>query len=176
MIPLPAPPADPLHVLPPASLLALMALVGLALIAFLLLAWWLLRRRRHRSIAEPPPVPPTPVSEPVPAASIDTAIEAIERQFLRSKAFRDGCHALAAAVKRHLERATGLGVEEMTGSEIEQAFAKGVRVGGPRLGARIGGPVLGRFMTGLSTRRYGRKEPRRRHFVAACEEARELLS
>ncbi len=175
MNPLPAPLADPLHVLPPASLPALLALAALALLALLLMIWRHLRRRRPEAV--PPQVPPPqPVAEAVPAASIGDAIAAIERKYVRSKAFRDGCHALATAVKRHLEKVTGLGVEEMTGAEIKRAFAEGVRVGGPRHGARVGGPKLGRFMTALSARRYGREEPRRRHFVAACEEARELLS
>ncbi len=176
MNPLPAPPADPLHVLPPASLPALLALAGLvlALLGVILVKLWL--ARRSRAAATKPPAPPPTVPEALPAASIGDAIAAIERKYGRSKAFRDGCHALAAAVKRHLERVTGLGVEEMTGAEIEEAFAEGVRVGGPRHGKRIGGPKLGRFMTGLSARRYGREEPRRRHFVKACEEAKELLS
>ena len=133
---------------------------------------------------DPAPAPPEAgrrgaARPPAPgpgAVTIDDAIAAIERRFLRSKAFRDGCHALAAAVKRHLDQLTGLGVEEMTSAEIQEAFAEGVRVGGPRHGKRVGGPKLGRFMTGLSARRYGRDEPRRRHFVKACEEARELLS
>ena len=175
MNPLPAPLADPLHVLPPATPQALVAVVGLALLALALMIWWLRRRRRPRPAATAPS-PPPPLPEAIPSASIGDAIAAIERKYVRSKAFRDGCHALAAAVKRHLEQVTGLGVEEMTGAEIQEAFAEGVRVGGPRHGARVGGPQLGRFMTQLSARRYGREEPRRRDFVKACEKARELLS
>lgn len=175
MNPLPAPPADPLHVLPPVSLTTLLAMAApaLLLLATILFRLWL--ARRQRTAAAPKPSSPPPVPEAVPATSIGEAIATIEAQFTRSKAFRDGCHALAAAVKRHLAQVTGLGVEEMTGAEIAEAFAEGVRVGGPRHGRRVGGPKLGRFMTGLSARRYGREEPRRRHFVAACEEARELL-
>ena len=175
MKPLPVPPADPLHVLPPASLTALLAAAAavVLLLAFLFLRW--LARRSPAEAAAGAAAPP-PVPEAAPEVLISDAIAAIERRYERSKAFRDGCHALAAAVKRHLEKVTGLGVEEMTGAEIERAFAEGVRVGGARHGKRVGGPKLGRFMTALSTRRYGREEPRRRHFVKACDEARELLS
>ena len=159
MNPLPAPIADPLHVLPPASLLALMALAGLVL---LLLALLVLRRLGRRSRpAAATPIPPPPVPADVPTAGIGDRIAAIERKFTRSKRFRDGCHALAAAVKQHLAQATGLGVEEMTSAEIAE---------------RLGDARVGRFMTGLSRRRYGRREPRRRDFGAACHEARELLA
>ena len=64
-------------------------------------------------------------------------------------------------VKQHLAQVTGLGVEEMTSAEIAE---------------RLGNARIGRYMTGLSRRRYGRREPRRRDFGAACNEARELLT
>jgi hypothetical protein len=104
---------------------------------------------------------PRPAAAPPPASSIVTAIQALEDKYLQSKAFRQGCHALAAAVKAHLGLSNGLDAERMTSSEIAAAV-KDDRVG--------------RFMTALAQRRYGREEPRRRHFVAACAEAREVLA
>ncbi len=173
MNPLPAPAAPPLYILPPASLLALAVLAGLILFALLLaLAWKLWRRQRSK----PPSTPPLPTPagrQRVKTGSLGSAIESLEQRTLRTKAFRDGCHALAVLIKKHLEQVTGLGVEEMTSVEIEKTFVGGVA---SHDGARIGGAMLGAFMTGLSARRYGREEPRRRHFVAACEEARRLLT
>ncbi len=159
--PLPAPPADPLHILPSWSLLLLLAGVGLLLLA---LAWLVLRYLRRRRppapAAAPPPVPP-PAAEAPEDRSIAARIRALERRFLESKAYREGCHALAGAAKAHLGLNTDLDAERMTSSEIAAA-AKDDRVG--------------RFMTSLATRRFGREEPRRRHFVAACKEAREVLA
>ena len=161
MSPLPAPIADPLQVLPHAGLLALMALSGLVLLLLALLVLRHLLRRRPRPAEAPPPVPQPPPAVPLSAAPIGDRIAAIERKFTRSKAFRDGCHALAAAVKQHLAQVSGLGAEEMTSAEIAEHLDD----------ARIG-----RFMTGLSRRRYGRRKPRKRDFGAACHEARELLT
>ncbi len=156
---LPAPPADPLHILPYWSVLLLLA----AALCFLLFLAWLLikflrRRRPPTPTPAPPPVPRAPV--PSPSIGIATRIEAIERKFLESKAFREGCHALAGVTKAHLGKRTGKPVERMTSSEIASA---------------IEDPSVGGFMTRLSQRRYGRDEPRRKHFVKACAEAREVL-
>ncbi len=157
---LPAPPADPLHILPYWSVLLLLAAALLFLLALVWLAYRLLRRRRPESPAQAPPsVPRAPV--PAPAAGITSRIEAIERKFLETKAFREGCHVLAAAAKAHLARHTGKPVEHMTSPEISIMIED----------ARVGG-----FMTRLSRRRYGRDEPRRKHFVTACAEAREVLT
>ena len=158
MNPLPAPPADPLHILPPWSFLAavLAALLLLGLLALFLVRRWL----RRREAAEPgaPPVPkPPPAAGPV---KIGAEIERLRQEFLRSKDFREGCHALAALAKAHLARRTGLGVEEMTSSEIAGA---------------VKAPRVGELMTRLARRRYGRKEPERKHFVEACDGAREVL-
>ncbi len=158
---LPAPPADPLHILPPEILLMLLAGVALLLLA---LAWLVLRRfLRRRQQAAPPAPPPVMQPPPVatPATSIGTRIEAIERKFLKTKECRDGCHALATAAKGHLGRSTGLDAERMTSPEIMLAV-KDVGVG--------------LFMTNLSWLRYGRREPRRKHFVEACAKAREVLA
>ncbi len=157
---LPAPPADPLHILPYWSVLLLLAA---ALLFLLLLAWLLvryLRRRRPPAPASaPPPVPRAPV--PAPSIGVATRIEALERKFLETKAFREGCHALAGVAKAHLGKRTGKPVERMTSPEIA---------------IQIEDPRVGRFMTALSRRRYGRDEPRRRHFVKACAQAREVLA
>ncbi len=158
--PLPAAPADPLHILPPESLWLLLAAAGML---FLALAW-LVARRLFRRVPKPAPASP-PVPAPVPTVPAESGItgliNALEREFLDSKAFRDGCHALAALVKSRLARSTGLAVEHMTSPEIARAIEE---------------PEVGRFMIALSRRRYGRDEPRRRHFAQACGEARELLA
>lgn len=163
--PLPADLAEPLHILPPWSLLALLAAVLTMLLALALLLWR--RRAVRQDAAAPPPVPPAPAPEAASPVTLAGAIEALQRRYLKTKAFRDGCHALAQLIKTHLAGVTGLKVEEMTSAEIERAWLDDARPGGAR---------LGRFMTGLALQRYGRAEPRRRHFVAACEEARELLA
>ena len=166
MTPLPAPPADPLHILQPTTLLALAA-VAAGLLAMLLLLW--LRhhlRRRARRAAPPPPTPATAPPARQPAAGIATRIRDLEEKILASKAFREGCHRLAMLIKTHLGQRTGIDVERMTSSEIERRFDDDGEID-----SRIG-----EFMTGLSRRRYGRAEPGRRDFVAACEEARLLLA
>ncbi len=156
---LPAPPADPLHILPYWSVLLLLAA---ALFFALFAAWLLFRYLRRRRPPVPAPAPP-PVSQapvPEPAIGVATRIEAIERKFLETKAFREGCHALAAVARAHLGKRTGKPVERMTSPEIA-SLIEDKRVGG--------------FMTRLSRRRYGRDEPRRKHFVEACAEARKVL-
>lgn len=156
---LPAPPADPLHILPYWSLMLLMAaaLLFLLFLAGLLLQY--LSRRRSSAPASPqPPVPRAPVPEP--SISVGTRIKALEREFLKSKAYREGCHALAGVAKSHLGKRTGKPIERMTSPEIA-ILVDDERVGG--------------FMTRLSRRRYGREEPRRKHFVEACAKAREVL-
>ena len=158
--PLPAPPADPLHILPAWTWLLLLAGGGLLLLALAWLVFQTLRRRQPAPAVEPPSVP-RPVATAVPAGSIAARIRALERKFLESKAFREGCHALATAVKAHLGLETGLPAERMNSSEIAAA---------------VEDDRVGRFMISLAQRRFGREEPRRRHFVAACEEAREMLA
>ena len=155
--PLPAPPAAELHILPPASLLLLLVVLALLLLfmAGLVLRGLFRRRPAPAAAAAPRPVPAAA------AISIGARIRAIERKFLESKAFREGCHALAALAKVYLGQRTGEPVERMTSLEIAIA---------------IEDERIGRFMTALSRRRYGREEPRRRHFIAACAEARELLA
>ncbi len=158
---LPEPPADPLHILPPEILLMLLAGVALLLLA---LAWLVLRRflrRKPPATATPPPPVRKPEETGTPEAGFTVRIEAIERKYLKTKEFRDGCHVLAAAVKTHLGQSTGLDAERMTSPEIARAV-KDQRVG--------------RLMTDLSWRRYGRGEPRRKHFVEACARAREVLA
>lgn len=158
--PLPAPPADPLHIMPRTLFLVLLAGIALLVLAlaFLLLRYLALRRPRT-------PEAPSPLQQlaptPTPTAGIGSRIRAIEDEFLKTKHFREGCHTLARVVKAHLGRKTGHPIERMTSPEIA-ILVEDQRVGG--------------FMTGLSLRRYGREEPRRRHFVKACAEARELLA
>lgn len=156
---LPAPPADPLHILPYWSVLLLLiaALLFLLLLAGLVLQY-LSRRRGSAPASPPPPVPRAPVPEP--SISVATRIEVLERKFLESKAYREGCHALAGVAKTHLGKRTGKPIERMTSPEIA------IMVKDERVGA---------FMTRLSRRRYGRDEPRRKHFVEACAKAREVL-
>ncbi len=157
--PLPAPAADPLHIMPRAIFILLLA--GLILL-LLVLAWLILRRffrRRPRPVAPPPP-PPRLAPTPTPASDVGSRIQAIEREFLESKQFREGCHTLARVAKAHLGRSTGKPVERMTSPEIAIV---------------IEDERVGRFMNSLSRRRYGREEPRRKHFVEACAEAREML-
>ncbi len=173
MSPLPAPPADLLHILPSAKQMGWLTLAALALGLLALAVLQRLLRGRSREVAASPPPVPARATAPAPAVGIGPRIKALEEQFLLSKAYREGCHALASLVKTDLEQRTGMAVEEMTSSEIERAFAESVPVG---RGALVGGPRLGRFMTGLAGRRYGRNDPRRRHFVEACDQARELLA
>ncbi len=157
---LPEPPADPLHILPPASLPVLLAALAVLL---LVLAWMMLRRfsRRKPAAATTPPPVPEPAATGTPETGFTARIEAIERKYLKTKEFRDGCHALATAVKTHVGRSTGLDAERLTSPEIARA---------------VEDQRVGRFMIDLSWRRYGRNEPRRKHFVEACARAREVLA
>ncbi len=158
--PLPSPPADPLHIMPRALFILLLAGIALLLLGLLFLLLRYFALRRPQSVEEAPP-PPRLVPTPTPASSIGSRIRALEDEFLKTKQFREGCHILARLVKAHLGRSTGHPIERMTSPEIA------IMVEDQRVGS---------FMTDLSRRRYGREEPRRRHFVKACAEARELLA
>ncbi|MEM7586636.1 MAG: hypothetical protein AAF560_24820 [Acidobacteriota bacterium] len=171
MTELPTSSAPPLYILPPTGLMMLAALTLAFLLALLLALLWRLWKRRQRRRPAPAPAQKQAAAPPAPAASLSSAITELQKRTLRSKTFRDGCHALAVLVKKHLEQITGLGVEEMTSRELQKTFAGGVRGDG-----RIDGERLGKFMTDLSARRYGREEPRTRDFVVACDAARSLLT
>ncbi len=157
--PLPSPPADPLHIMPRALFILLLAGIALLVLALLFLLLRYFALRRPRPVEEPPP--PQLAPTPTPATGIGSRIRALEDEFLKTKQFREGCHILARVVKAHLGRSSGHPIERMTSPEIA------IMVEDQRVGS---------FMTDLSRRRYGREEPRRRHFVKACAEARELLA
>ena len=163
--PLPEPAMDVLHILPSTSQMGwwLILAMLLALPVLVLILRMLAHRSRPATTAPEPEPAPTPVARP--AVGVVGRIAALEEKILRSKAFRDGCHALAGLIKSDLEQRSGLAVEKMTSSEIEHAFRD----------SKVTDPQIGGFMTRLSRRRYGRDAPRRRHFVEACDKARELL-
>lgn len=134
---LPAEPHGFLHILPG----WLPLLLGLALILLLLAtALWLFAYwySRHRKKAKPP------ASFPAATTDIGREIANLRRRIQRSEDYREGCHLLSALLKQHLERKTGLEIEEMTAREIAQ-FTEGLPA---------------RFFVELSGLQFGRAEPK----------------
>lgn len=160
IVPLPEPLSEPLPMFtwgPP--------VVWWQLALAALLAWavwrWLIKPR--------PVLPQVPVSGPaLPAASVAevprsdfvTKLFEIERLFLESKDYREGCHALAALVRTYLEKQVNEEVEALTASEISTAFKD---------------PRIGRFATELRDAQYGRESPTRDLFRRLCREAKSLF-
>jgi hypothetical protein len=113
--PLPSPLAEPLHILPPWLLLAVVLAFLLALL-LPFLWWWRRRRRRLQQ-----PVPPARSGAPLPDAVGDwfaPRVDQIVSSHCQERSYREGCHDLSAAVKLRLEQLSRLEIEEMTVTEI----------------------------------------------------------
>jgi hypothetical protein len=151
---------EPLSILPP--WLVVMVLLAIPLLLLLLMAlvfWWVWRRMQKLSDAELRQRGNVP-KRPRPRG-LGERIEAIRRHHLELHLYRDGCHALSGALKSHLERRTGVEVEELTVAELEP---------------RLADSRQGQYFIDLRSCQYGRRQPGRRDFESLCDRARSLFS
>ena len=144
---LPAPLAEPLHLLQPSPWPDRLAILLVVLLAALV-GRWLLRRRRPapRPVEAAPAVTSAPIAEP-------RTVEAIRQRFDVRGRYRSGCHALAAAVRRHLGD-RGHPSTTWTARDIVR---------------RVDDPALGQLAQRLANARFGRREPARREFHSLCD-------
>ncbi len=158
MKPLPHPPLGSLHIFPPGMMLA--ALLMFLLCLALLLAWWLWRRRRRLRSA---PTPPKGIGAKGTGGGSAFAqlVKTIRDEHLNRKTYREGCHALSAATKTHLERSSGNDAEEMTVDEIA---------------SWVNEPDLTAFFTRLRRHQFGKRPPNRDDFKKMCREAPRVVS
>ena len=142
---LPAPAADPLHILPPFMPL-LLGLAGAALLVSV--GIWLLMYYFSTRQAMTPRVR----QHSRTADNVAAQIRAIQKRTNGTGEFREGCHELSFLLKSHFEQSTGLQVEEMTPGEIARTLK---------------GPLVG-FFGELSRLQFGRPEPEKTDFDRAC--------
>lgn len=142
---LPAPVADPLHILPP----FLPLILGLSLVALLVsIGVWLLAyyyATKKQQVTGAP-------RRREPVADAAGGIRQIRQVYGKNGEFREGCHALSRLLKEHFESKTGLPVEEMTAFEIA---------------ASLRGPPVD-FFRELSALQFARSEPGKGDFERAC--------
>lgn len=127
MNPLPQPPAGSLHLLPPwllPLLLFLLLLALLLLVLAILFALWRRRKRRQQRLRERLGEHVQPPSDSDTGDWFTPQVEEIVQSHTRQGSFRDGCHALATAVKRRLEELSGIEMEEKTVTEIKSCLAE----------------------------------------------------
>lgn len=164
-LPLPAPPAGPLHYPSPPSCawLAVWLLLIAALAAWLARLLW---RRWRRHLDALPPPQRRPAAPRRDRAGIASAIAGIRDRHLEDGTYRLGCHELSGALRGHWEerglaRTTGQRFTRMTAREIE---------------GRVGEHPATRLLSLLSELQFGRREPSRDDFQGACELAGELVA
>ena len=164
-VPLPAPLAGPLHYPAPASCawLVVWVLLVAALVGWLGRLLW---RRLRRALADRPRKPAAPRPRPTGPFGIGSAIIAILDRHLAAESYRQGCHELSGALRRHWEerglvRPAGPRFTRMTAREIE---------------GRVGERPATRLLSVLSELQFGRRGPTRDDFQGACELATELVS
>ena len=151
---LPAGMADPLHILPPWTSLALT--LGFLILLLVMLLWALVYYLTNRPQATDK-LPSEP-ARPYQGSAIDAAIDKIRLTHSELENYREGCHVLSAVIKTHIEKLTGLDVEEMSPSEI---------------GANLKGNV-GNFFSDLSILQFGRKEPTKNQFFSICDDSKKI--
>lgn len=160
IVPLPEPLLEPLPIFslgPPIPWWQLL-LAGL-------IAWgisrWLRKLKSVPTSAPATALPPVPAAPPLAQMSEFAALlMSLEESFSRTGNFREGCHALAAAIRTHLEKQVGQEVEALTAVEMDKAFED---------------PRIGRFATELRDAQFGREEPTRDLFRRLIREARALF-
>lgn len=113
---LPAGLAEPLHLVAPIPLRALLFFAT----AVALLGWalWRHHRRRQQPSAAVAPARATSQGEP----GIFARIIELRRRYGESNAHRQGCHALAALLRDHFEATSSHPCTILTGLEIDRAF------------------------------------------------------
>ena len=164
-VPLPGGLAGPLHYPSPPSCGWL--LIWLILVAGLVsLLGRLLWRRLRRFLKERPVRRPSSPARPRGAFGIASAIAAILDRHLQAHTYRQGCHELSGALRRHWEE----------GGLVRPAGAPFTRMTAREIAGRVGDRPATRLLSLLSTLQFGRGEPSRADFQGACELAGELVS
>ncbi len=161
MNPLPHPPAEPLHIVPPwlpgVLLLGLLAALGLLLLGSL--GWWYWRRREQRRTQLPQAIP---ASAGGPAGlSFAEQVDGIVSNHCEHYTAREGCHALARLVRQRLERLTGLDMEEMTVTEMS---------------GRLDEKKIEAHLLKLQRHQFDRKPPRRKHLRRLGTQCKQVLA
>lgn len=159
--PLPAPPlpgdlADVLHILEPLGDQAWGGWKWLLPAAFLAFWWW--RRQRRVPPRSRPAAPPRAPRRPSPGSDLGDKIEDLRRQVLLTRRYREGCHRLAALLRRRGEEVESQPMTVWTQGEI---------------GAYLGDIPLSRVMALLTELQYGRQPPLQGDFEGACDLAAE---
>jgi hypothetical protein len=147
--------AEPLHILPWWFTLVFWALL-IILLALLLKKYLgrikeILQRLLHRE--------PLPGRGRKKGHRIIPVIEEIEGENLKRKTYRKGLFELSEVMKSHMERASGLQVEEMTSGEISRFL-------------RIREP--GKFFRQMDLLVFREKNPGRKEFVTMFGRAKKL--
>lgn len=163
-VPLPGPLSGPLHF--PSQPSCLWLLVWLLLVAALSvwlgrLIWRRLRghlRSRRRPVAPaPPPAGPAP--------GIGELIGDILGRHLQAGSYRQGCHELSAALRRHWEER---GLARHAGGRFTRMTAREIQ-------GRIGDRPATRLLRELARLQFGRREPSGGDLQQACHSASELV-
>ena len=163
-VPLPGPLAGPLHYPSPPSCawLVVWFLLIAALVGWLARLLW----RRFSRYLESRPRPQTrpPASRPS-HWGIDSAIGSILHRHLGAGTYRQGCHDLSGALRRHWEE-RGL---------VRPARAPFTRMTAREIEGRVGDRPASRLLSLLSQLQFGRREPSRDDLQGACDLATELV-
>ena len=89
-------------------------------------------------------------------ASFAGLLKSIEKQYLGSKDYREGCYTVSNALKTHLEKTTGLEIEERTASEIKEILQE---------------DKIFQFFKDIQVLKYHRKRPNQKDFLDTVERA-----
>ena len=148
---LPAGISDPLHILPPWSSIALVIAAIILIVAILIwaIAYFLSKRIQHKK-------PPPELAAPYQDGSISGTINSIEKKYTKSREYREGCHVLSAVMKSHIEKKSGVEIEEMTPDEIILSLKSNA----------------GLYFEDLGTLQFRKKNPLKKEFVNACESSK----
>ena len=153
---LPAPLAEPLHLLQPSPWPDRLLWLGLSLLGALALRWWL---RRRRAAARPAPAA-RPTTTTTTSDRTERTVEEIRRRFDSRGQYRRGLHALAEAIRRHL---AGHGHPSSTWTAGD-------------IGEHADDPALASVSERLAEVRFRRREPERRDFHALCDQTEAALA
>ncbi len=148
---LPAPLADPLHILEPWPWRQALVWSLLVLALWLLARWWWRRRGTRRSDVEDWRSIVLP-----PGSSFEGELDAIRRRANASGVYRRACHELSKLLRITLERFSGRSLDAYTSREIRR---------------QLGDDEHTELLVMVSDLRFGRRAPTRGEFERACDSA-----
>lgn len=156
MKPLPHPLGAPLSLFPVDPKYLLFGVIAATLLALVAL-WMLLRPKRARRA-------PTRRRTKAPRRqhidNLKSQIQVIHSWAKQEKQWRQACHTLSTLLKTHIERQTGLSIEERTIEEIE---------------ALLDESEIAHFFTKLSELQFAPGDPDERALKQRCTRATELF-